>query len=471
MKNRETFYWYDLETFGLNPKFDRIAQFAGIRTDSDLNIIEEPTIFYCKLSDDYLPDPLACLVTGITPQEVEEKGLVESEFIGRINEIFSVPRTCAVGFNSLRFDDEFIRNALFRNFLDPYKREWENGNSRWDILDLVRAAHDLRPENINWPINEETGNPSFRLTALTEANGISHEHAHDALSDVYATLEMAKLILLKQPKLFEYYLSLRKKQVVKEKLQVPMGEPVLLTASQYTRPQGCTTLVTPITQVSPNTNSIIVFDLTQDSSTLLSVPDNELFTVKGISRIALNRCPFVSPMAILTDSIAQRLGIDKQACIDTWTRLKFDPMLPVRFRMAANQEDPPPATDVDFGIYSGRFLSNNDANRFMKIRNTSPVELWNLNFKFDDDRFHELLKRYIFRNWPETLTVEQRREWKEFCSERLKKAPGDGLMNIEIYQTIIDEKMADKSTPKEKKEILSKLDLWGKEVRQRVFSR
>ncbi len=473
MKNRETFYWYDLETFGLNPKHDRIAQFAGIRTDSDLNFIdgEEPIVLYCKLSDDYLPDPGACLVTGITPQEVQAKGLAESQFINTINSILSVPRTCAVGYNSLRFDDEFLRNALFRNFHDPYKREWENGNTRWDILDLVRATHDLRPEGINWPRNTETGNPSFKLTSLTEANGISHEHAHDALSDVYATIEMARLIRDKQPKLFDYYLSLRQKQVVKDKLQVPMGDPVLLTAAQYTRNQGCTTLVVPITQTASNANSIIVFDLMEDPHTLLSMPDEKFFTVHGINRIALNRCPFVSPLTVLNEPIATRLGIDKEACFANLALLREEPLLPVRIRMASNQDDQAPAKDVDSSLYSGKFLSNADSSRFAKIRSTTPEELWNLNFNFDDSKYHELLRRYIFRNWPETLSPERKREWREFCAERLKKAPVDELLNLETYQKLIDDKLADKSTTARDSEILKQLDAWGKEVRQRVFSR
>ncbi len=473
MKNRETFYWYDLETFGLNPKLDRIAQFAGIRTDSDLNFIddEEPMVLYCRLSDDYLPDPSACLVTGITPQEVQEKGLTESQFISTINSILSVPRTCAVGYNSLRFDDEFLRNTLFRNFHDPYKREWENGNTRWDILDLVRATHDLRPEGINWPVNAETGNPSFKLTALTEANGISHEHAHDALSDVYATIEMARLIRDKQPKLFDYYLSLRDKQVVKDKLQVPMGEPVLLTAAQYTRNQGCTTLVVPITQTASNPNSIIVFDLMEDPRTLLFMPDEKFFTVHGINRIALNRCPFVSPLAVLTEPVADRLGIDKETCLANLALLRANPLLPVRIRMASSQDDQTPAKDVDSSLYSGKFLSNVDGSRFAKIRSTTPDELWNLNFKFDDSKYHELLRRYISRNWPESLSPERKREWREYCAERLKKAPGDDILNLESYQKLIDDKLADKSTAERERGILMMLDAWGKEVRQRVFSR
>jgi exodeoxyribonuclease-1 len=176
-----TLLWYDLETFGRNPRYDRIAQFAAIRTDDRFVPMEEPVVLYGKLSPDYLPDPLACLITGITPQEANSKGLCEAELVRAIDVHLSRPGTCALGYNTIAFDDEFIRNLYYRNFHDPYKREWADGNSRWDILDLARAARDLRPEGIHWPVTED-GKPTVKLELLTQANHLSHEHAHDALS-------------------------------------------------------------------------------------------------------------------------------------------------------------------------------------------------------------------------------------------------------------------------------------------------
>jgi len=203
-----TFYWHDYETFGVRPAKDRPSQFAGIRTDDDLNIIGEPLVVFCKPIPDVLPAPMACILTGITPQHALENGICESEFIARIHNEMSLKDTCSVGYNSLRFDDEITRYTLYRNFFDPYAREWQNGCSRWDIIDLVRMTYALRPEGIEWPLNEK-GYPSFRLELLTQANRILHEDAHDALSDVHATIGLAKLIKQKQPKLFEWLLKTR----------------------------------------------------------------------------------------------------------------------------------------------------------------------------------------------------------------------------------------------------------------------
>lgn len=528
MKRNETFFWYDLETFGLNPRYDRVAQFAGVRTDANLSVIEDPTVLYCKLSDDYLPDPLACMVTGITPQEVQAKGLVESEFIDRINTILSIPGTCAAGYNTLRFDDEFIRNALFRNFLDPYRREWDYGNSRWDLLDLVRAAHDLRPQGIAWPRKAETGNPSFKLTDLTQANGIEHGNAHDALSDVQATLEIARLIRRRQPKLFDYYLTLRNKQTVKRLLAVPMGEPVVLTAAQYTGTEGCSAIVVPITATAANSNSIVVFDLSQDPLSLIAASEaygeletmrkmetkfrtaagqarqalasgqqvreamlesadslteaadilaglprvvsasDQLLRVRGISRVAVNRVPFVSPLNVLTKDIEARLGLNRPLCEANYRKLLAHPSLPVNIRKAADAEEYPPVDDVDFTIYSGSFFSDADAKRFATIRATEPDNLWNLKLTFDDTRANDMLWRYICRNWPETLDEEQRGRWKSFCAQRLIQPPGDATVTLGFYARKIAEGMASKDTQPKDKEILAKLEDWGRTVCERI---
>ena len=528
MKRTETFFWYDIETFGLDPRHDRIAQFAGVRTDLNLSVIEDPVVLWCKLSDDYLPDPLSCMVTGITARQVMEKGLCESEFIGKINTILSQGGTCAVGYNTLRFDDEFVRHTLFRNFIDPYKREYDKGNSRWDLIDLVRAAHDLRPNGIEWPVKPESGNPSFKLTDLTEANGISHEGAHDALSDVWATLELARLIKWRQPKLFSYYLNLRSKQAVKSMLPVPMGEPVVLTAAPFTRAQGCTTVVLPITASARNANSIIVFDLMQDprmlinasqafgelevirsredslrllvqeigsaldahepseqlleraqekleeaADTLGTLPrlitaNDQLLRLRGLQKVALNRAPFLSPMSVLTEEVATRLGIDLQRCEEHRERLLAQPMLAVNIRKAFDDDEFREVDDVDHSLYSGPFFSDADAALFEKIRQTDAATLWKTRFEFEDARAHEMLWRYLCRNWPESLDEHQLKRWKSFCAQRLIQPPGNTLVNLQFYARKIAERMVSKETSPKEKELLASLASYARELCDRI---
>ena len=529
MKHSETFFWYDLETFGLNSRYDRIAQFAGVRTDFNLNVIEEPVILYCKLSDDYLPDPLACAITGITPQEVQEKGLIERDFISRINSLFSERGTCAVGYNTIRFDDEFIRNALFRNFFDPYKREYDEGRSRWDILDLVRAAHDLRPKGITWPVKPNSGRPSFKLTDLTEANEISHEQAHDAMSDVWATLGLARLIKQKQPKLFSYYLGLRDKKQVKQKLPTPLGPSMLYTAAEFTRQEGCSTIVMPIIGGTRNSNTLCVFDLRHDPSLLISAShafgeleairktedhfrevaqkarralqnktdieetlretteslteaadllanlpriasaSERLLKVPGIYRVAINKAPFLSPLSILNEdpTIPDRLGLDVTLCEQRRKQILEHPIVATHIRMALDFEEYPPVDDVDLSIYTG-FFSAGDAKRFDEIRSMQPEDLWKHRFTFDDNRAHEMLWRYLCRNWPEILDDEQRSRWKSFCAERLYNPPGGTLVNLQFYSRKIAERMSSKDTEPQEKHVMKDLEMWGKAVCERI---
>ncbi|MDA0651168.1 MAG: exodeoxyribonuclease I, partial [Proteobacteria bacterium] len=166
MSSSESFYWHDYETSGADPSQDRPWQFAGVRTNAQLEIVGEPLTLYAQPTPDRLPHPAAVRVTGITPQEALAKGVPEAQFIARIHAELAQPRTCGVGYNSIRFDDEVTRFTLWRNFRDAYAREWQNGNSRWDLLDVARAYQALRPAGIEWPVRDD-GQTSFRLEDLT----------------------------------------------------------------------------------------------------------------------------------------------------------------------------------------------------------------------------------------------------------------------------------------------------------------
>ncbi|MEE9350710.1 MAG: exodeoxyribonuclease I, partial [Thiotrichaceae bacterium] len=275
MSNSISFLWHDYETWGVDPRRDRAAQFAAIRTDENLNVMGEPINIYCKPNDDFLPNPDSALITGLTPQLVARKGLNESDFFTTINDLFLVPGTCGAGYNSIRFDDELTRTSFFRNFIDPYAREWQNGNSRWDIIDLLRMTYALRPEDIEWPLGEN-GLPSFRLELLTKANGISHEGAHDALSDVRATIALAKLIKDKKPKLFDFYFKLRSKVEAGRLLNLREQKTVLHISGMYPVESGSFSPIVPLLQHPINSNEIIVYDLRKSPQDFLAMSSQEM---------------------------------------------------------------------------------------------------------------------------------------------------------------------------------------------------
>lgn len=269
-----TIYWYDYETTGLDSRQERIIQFAGLRTDEQLNVIGKPLTLYCKPANDVLPDPRACMITGISPQKALAEGLIEADFIAAIHKEFSTPNTCVAGYNNIRFDDEFTRNTLYRNFYNPYAHEWQYGNTRWDLIDIVRLTRALRPEGIVWP--EDNGYPSIRLELLTKANKIKHEAAHDAMSDVYATIAMARLIRDKQPRLYEYMYGLRKKQVVSAQLNLNSREAMLHVSSKYSAARGAIALVMPLCMHPINKNAVVVYDLATPPDDFIRVDAQEI---------------------------------------------------------------------------------------------------------------------------------------------------------------------------------------------------
>jgi exodeoxyribonuclease-1 len=431
---QNTLYWHDYETFGLDPARDRPVQFAGIRTDEDLNVIGEPLNIMARPAPDTLPHPMSSLITGITPQQALEQGLPEAGFITRILAELSQPGSCGVGYNSLRFDDEVTRNTLYRNLHDPYAREWQNGNSRWDIIDMVRACHDLRPEGIVWPRRTDADRPSFRLEELTVANGIAHEQAHDALSDVYATIAIAKLIKEKQPRLYNFLYRLRRKKEVLKHIDLKEMTPILHTSGMYGSDHGTTRLVVPVAAHPTNKNSIIVFDLAQDPALLLDLGTKtlleRLYTAtedlpEGVERpelkqLLINKCPVIAPTSTLTGDAAKRLRIDLVTGMrNRQTLLHSRKAIQQKIAKLFQPREFEPVTDPDLMIYAGGFFNDTDKALMNTIHDTDPQELGTQSWIFSDKRLPEMLFRYRARNYPETLGAEEQAQWLEHCHARL----------------------------------------------------
>lgn len=485
----KSFYWHDYETFGVDPVHDRPAQFAGVRTDAKLNIIEEPLVIYCQPTEDYLPDPTACLITGVTPQKAREDGYPEAEFIRQIHDAFSQPGTCVVGYNSLRFDDEVTRHTLYRNLRDPYAREWKNGNSRWDIIDMVRLTYALRPEGINWP-KKEDGSPSFRLEDLTAANGISHESAHDAMSDVEATIAMARLIRERQPKLFNYVLEHKDKHSARSMLDLATRKPVFHVSSKYPATQGCSALVAPVAQHPVNRNAVIVYDLRHDPEELIRADSDEIrervFSSSNRSRskqatpeesgqtrfplkaIHLNKCPVMAPSTMLRDMPAERLNtlrLDGPTLRANLDKLRQAPDLGDRIAAAFMPTETMQGNliDPDEQLYAGGFLSDTDRKQLDELVAMPPETLAQQYPAFNDERLDEMLFRYRARNYPATLSGEEQERWEQFRQQRLIN-PGKGWRSLEGYFEDIKNRLASEEQSDANRLLLEELYLYGESL-------
>lgn len=443
MNSSPTIYWHDYEAFGANARRDRASQFAGIRTDTELNEIDEPLVIYCQPAPDYLPHPQACLITGITPQIARQQGLPEADFIKRIHEQISRAGTCTAGYNSIRFDDELSRQLLYRNFYDPYGREWKNGNSRWDIIDMLRLCYAVRPDGIQWPEGDR-GGPSFRLELLSAANNILHEDAHDALSDVRATIALAKLVKRVQPRLYDYAFNMRLKKQVQNVVDLERHKPLLHVSAMYPADRACSAIVMPLIRHPVDNNGILFYDLHIDPTPWLQQSEDalraSLFTPRDqrpadeprlpVSVVHINRSPMLAPLPVMSTERMQYLGFDLPAVRRHWHLLYENPEF-VR-RLAAVMQGSPEASmddDPDFMIYSGGFFSEADKRLMSLIRSLDATQLAGqaaaVSESFHDTRLPELLFRYRARNFPQTLTAAEQQRWQEFCRERLLPEQSD----------------------------------------------
>ncbi|SHN19513.1 Exodeoxyribonuclease I subunit C [Pseudomonas asturiensis] len=442
-------FWYDYETTGINPRNDRALQMAGIRTDAQLNEIAPPVNLYCQPSDDILPHPAACVITGITPATLAEKGLCEADFMTRVHAELSAPGTCGAGYNTLRFDDEVTRYSLYRNFFDPYAREWQGGNSRWDLIDVVRAAYALRPDGIVWP--EEGGRVTLKLERLTAANGIDHGQAHDALSDVRATIALARLVREKQPRLYDYLFTLRSKQKVQD--QIRLMQPLVHISGRFSAARNYLGVVLPLAWHPHNRNALIVCDLYQDPSPLLE-HDAETLKQRLYTRhdalaegelpvplklLHINRCPVVAPLGVLRPEDQERLQLDMTGYQDRALRLREgQEVWQEKLHVIYGKDDFVASEDPEQQLYDG-FIGDRDRRLCEQVRSAEPEQLARDAWPFDDARLPELLFRYRARNFPETLSTEEQQRWRDFCQTRLHRPEAGAPNTLQAFTNALVE--------------------------------
>lgn len=464
----QTFFFYDLETSGLNPRQDRIMQFAGQRTDMNLEPIGEPYNLLVTLNDDTLPSPDALMVTGITPQKTVEEGYTEAQFARMLSEEIFTPNTIAVGFNNIRFDDEFIRHLLWRNFYDPYEWSWKDGRSRWDLLDVVRLTRALRPEGIDWPVDDK-GEPSNRLELITSANGIAHENAHDALADVTALIAVTKLIKQKQPQLYDYLLKMRDKKMVQQLVNVDDKNPFVYASGRYDKEFAKTTVAFPLT--TSRNGGVVVYDLRYDPTLFVELDTNELaakifasweerqaedFVKLPVKELQYNRCPAVAPLGVLEQGNGwQKISLDAETVQKHQNILLKHPDFAEKLRsIFENKPTFKKLPDPEAQLYDG-FLNDRDRIRVEAVRNADERELADFHPEFQDERLSPLLLHYKARSFPRSLSEDNLRQWEAWRAGHLQaQLPGFMAALQRLAPTADNEQQF----------ILQELQLWAEAV-------
>jgi exodeoxyribonuclease-1 len=470
-----SFFFYDLETTGIKSREGRIMQFAGQRTDMNLKPIGDSENIYIKLTLDVLPDPEAVLLTGITPQQTILDGITEYEFLKYFDEQVATPGTIFVGYNTVRFDDEFMRSTLYRNFYDPYEWHWKDNRSRWDLLDVVRMTRALRPDGIEWPFNEE-GLPTNRLELITKLNGLDHEQAHDALNDVMATIAVAKMIRDKEPKLFDYLLGLRGKKEIKKFLD---DNPTFVYSSGKYSNEFLKTAVVQLIHKGDDQQGAVVWDLRHDPEPFATLTPKELAVRWGYTKdpdaptrlpvktLKYNRCPAICPTGLIADEkVQERLGITLKQVEDNKAKLKALPDLLRNIVVAQKlmdderQQSYDSDTDADENVYGGLY-DDHDRNLLRVVRGADPSKLTKFSGDFHDKRLQTLLPRYKARNFPGSLTDEERKAWDSYRNDRLFGG-GDDSRLAEYFRRLAacaaEPKYADKQF------LLEELQLYGQSL-------
>ena len=458
----ESFLFYDLETFGIDSSFSRVSQFAAIRTDMDLNPIGDPMDWLIKPASDVLPSPQSCLITHVNPWETLAKGSPEFEVVARIHEQMSEPGTCTLGYNSYRFDDAFMRNAFYRNFWPMYRREYENGNSRWDLLNVFRAAYVLRPDSLVWPLNDK-GVVSFKLEDLAIANDARDGMAHEALSDVRALVGLARKLKDSQPKFWEYVFSLRQKSMAQRLLDAPNGQIVLHIQSFYGFDRQLCAPLLPLFRHPQQSNDVVVFDLGEDPQQLLDWNSFEE-RAPGLETVRVNDAPMLFQWQHIREDERERLTLDS-AIIEQRAKWLQDNQHRIPFMRMMDAMSPAykPPEDVDAAMYGG-FFSATDERWMSAVRSTAPAQLSALeDVAGINSRLPELLKRYRARNFPDTLSFEEVQAWKEFCTAKFS-APENGTitdMNFAAFSAQLAELRALENLSAEQRELLDEVERFG----------
>lgn len=472
----ETLYWHDYETSGASPASDRPWQFAGLRTTTDLEIIGDPLTVYAKPALDVLPHPAAVRVTGISPFEAKEKGLSEQGFIARIHDELAQPGTCGVGYNSLRFDDEVTRFTLWRNFYDPYAREYSRGNSRWDLIDVVRCFYALRPDSLNWPTRPD-GAPSFKLEDLTAANGLEHGAAHDAMSDVTATLALARALRSADRALFDELLAMRFKARVEALVDINAMTPLVYVSGLMGTERACLGVIAPLAVHPEYKSDIICADLSHEPDFLSMTPEqiqarlfakgDELASPSdrpGLMTIKVNKAPVLLPMQHVSPDIAARLGLDGDRLrgnLATLRQARDDRGSEFIQYLQSVYQGGPKATDSnpDTSLY-GAFVPNSDRRLIQEVQESSPAELRDRRFAFTDRRLPELLFRYRARNWPDILTNVERATWQEHCREQWQSSDH---LNLEGFHLALAKEQSNPNLGDKQRTALADLERWVSE--------
>ena len=412
------FAFYDLETTGISPAFDQPLQFAAILTDGEFREIERVNL-RCRVAPHIIPSPWALAVTGLRPAQLMDPALPTpfefSQEIGALIERWSP--AIWTGFNSIRFDEEMLRQAFYQNLQPDIFATQFNGNTRFDILTALYAVWHRQPDLFDWPV-DETGRVRFKLDRIAPLNGFVGHDAHDALGDVEATIHIARRIAQRAPALWTELLGNRDKVDVQARLERSF-KPMALVERFGGGPPRATIGCFCGTSAS-NPNQAGFFDLeAADPADLIAGDDAALFaavdaTPKTIRTVAVNKSP-----ALLSEPApsAEQLRRSEVIANAPEFRARVGQALAARFPQDAGA--PPPR--VEKQIFSG-FYSHADKALLAEFQRADWRRRQAILSALDDARLRQLGRRLVAFHAPELLSPDERAQYEAWRHMRWSAA-------------------------------------------------
>jgi exodeoxyribonuclease-1 len=413
------FVFYDLETTGADKRFDQILQFAAVLTDDDLNVVDQFEI-RSRLLPHIVPSPGAMMVTGVRVNQLVDPSIPSHfEMCTKIHQVLSdwSPATM-VGYNSLRFDEEFLRQAFYASLLPIYLTNTA-GNSRLDALTLVLATRAFRPEALNWPLDED-GKIRFKLDRLAPVNGFAHDNAHDALADVRATIHLTRLIKERAPDVWAAGMAYRTKAAATAYVE----REKVFVASRLRAAIQTSTLVTALAANPNQPSEVFVFDLQFDPALLTTMPEDELTeliagTPRPVTSIRLNTCPLFMPVEAV-GSLAVGYALGMEELLRRATLVTGDAGLRQRLIKVALAGRTPFAESphVEDQIYAG-FYNRTDQALIDEFHKSDWIRRFELARLFADQRLRTLARRLVYCEAPSVVPAKDRERYGHAIAARI----------------------------------------------------
>ena len=485
-----TFFWYDYETTDLDWYRARPVQVAGIRTDESLEREGKLGELYCQPAPDHLPRIGSVLTHRVSPVHARDRGIREFEFAKKVHKQLHAEGTCTVGFNATTFDHRITHHLFFRNLFDPYRWHWKDSStSKWDIIELCRAAYALRRDILLWPYDDE-GYAAFKLHKLALENSIRSEYSHRAVSgqdphsaadDVRLTLDLARLLKGASKNLWDYSRSCQSVEHVVRSIRTTF----LIVNTTVLRQRGAATIAGFLGQDPNDKNRNYAFDLSYNPAEFFDANAESLLTYKPkssadnrdprrhvpILRFRANASPYVMEFDLSNPMSEARQGLLdglQLAPLDELQRRfsALDSNTKFKTRVVElNKPSYPERACPEENLY-GLDVDRSDRAQLTRIRKSIGRPNWWKNERhFRAKWLPGMVLRFRARNFPETLSDKEAEDWRDYCRQRLlREKVEDGLTEFERYERDLEIERGVDHDPKVRM-CLDECESYGSELR------